>query len=208
MDELDTDKEKGLSSSEAKARLQKYGPNKLYEKWEVKFWDIFKEEITEPMIIFLIIVAILYSIWGKLVDTIAIFCIILALVLVEIFNEYRAKKAIASLSKLSPTKAKVIRDGALTDIDTEEVVIGDIIILVSGTKVPADAKLLESYNLTVDESSLTGESIPVELDAEADTPENAPLGERKNFVFAGTVVKHGEGKGVVVATGKIQNSVK
>ena len=202
MDELDTDKEKGLSSSEAKARLQKYGPNKLYEKWEVKFWDIFKEEITEPMIIFLIIVAILYSIWGKLVDTIAIFCIILALVLVEIFNEYRAKKAIASLSKLSPTKAKVIRDGALTDIDTEEVVIGDIIILVSGTKVPADAKLLESYNLTVDESSLTGESIPVELDAEADTPENAPLGERKNFVFAGTVVKHGEGKGVVVATGK------
>ena len=202
MDELDTDKEKGLSSSEAKVRLQKYGPNKLYEKWEIKFWDIFKEEITEPMIIFLIIVAILYSIWGKLVDTIAIFCIILALVLVEIFNEYRAKKAIASLSKLSPTKAKVIRDGALTDIDTEEVVIGDIIILVSGTKVPADAKLLESYNLTVDESSLTGESIPVELDAEADTPENAPLGERKNFVFAGTVVKHGEGKGVVVATGK------
>jgi Ca2+-transporting ATPase len=202
MNELDTDKEKGLSNREAKERLLKYGPNKLYEKWEVKFWDIFKEEITEPMIIFLIIVAILYSIWGKLVDTIAIFCIILALVLVEIFNEYRAKKAIASLSKLSPTKAKVIRDGALTDIDTEEVVIGDIIILVSGTKVPADAKLLESYNLTVDESSLTGESIPVELDAEADTPENAPLGERKNFVFAGTVVKHGEGKGVVVATGK------
>lgn len=202
MDDLNTDKEKGLSSSQAKERLLKYGPNKLYEKWEVKFWDIFKEEITEPMIIFLIIVAVLYSIWGKLIDTIAIFCIILVLVLIEIFNEYRAKKAIASLSKLSPAKAKVIRDGALTDIDTEEVVIGDIMILVPGTKVPADAKLLESYNLTADESPLTGESIPVELDAEADTAEDAPLGERKNFVFAGTVIKHGEGKGIVVATGK------
>lgn len=202
MVELDTDKEKGLSSNEAKERLLRYGPNKLYEKWEVKFWDIFKEEITEPMIIFLIIVAILYSIWGEFVDTIAIFCIILALVFVEIFNEYRAKKAIASLSKLSPNKAKVIRDGELTDVDIEEIVLGDIIILTSGTKVPADARLLESYNLTADESALTGESIPIELDADLDIPEDASLGERKNFVFAGTLIKSGEGKGVVVATGK------
>lgn len=202
MFDLGTDRDKGLSTDEAKRRLLKYGPNKLYEKWEVKFWDIFKEEITEPMIIFLIIVAILYSIWGKLPDTIAIFCIIFALVLIEIFNEYRAKKAIASLSKLSPQKAKVIRDGKLTEINVEEIVPGDIIILVSGTIVPADAKLLEAYNLTADESSLTGESNPVELDVNADVPEDSPLGDRKNFVFAGTIIKSGEGKAIVTTTGK------
>lgn len=202
MIELNTSKENGLSSSEAKERFLRYGPNKLYEKWQIKFWDIFKEEITEPMIIFLIIVAILYSIWGKLADTVAIFCIIIALVLVEIFNEYRAKKAIASLSSLSPDKAKVIRDGKLTEVNVEEVVIGDIVILVSGTKVPADAKLLEAYNLTADESSLTGESNPIELDANVVISEDAPLGDRRNFVFAGTVIKSGEGIAVVMATGK------
>ncbi|WP_172633848.1 cation-translocating P-type ATPase [Caldisericum exile] len=179
----------GLSTQEAKERLEKFGRNIIFKKSKISFFETFKHEVTEPMILLLIVVGVLYSIWGKLVDAITIFAIILALVLTEVFNEYRAKKTIDALEKLSAPKAKVIRDGKVTEIDTEEVVKDDILVLTPGTKVAADAVVEISLGLETDDSALTGESLPQKK-------------EKGSMVYAGTVVLSGEGHAKVVETGK------
>jgi Ca2+-transporting ATPase len=178
----------GLTSEEAKNRLAKYGPNKLKKHKEVRFFAIVKEEITEPMILLLIFVGIIYSIWGKIEDALTIFVVISLLVFVEVWNEFRAKKAIAALSKIAEPKTKVLRDGEIIEIDTEEVVMGDILMLIPGTRISADAKLLTSYSLQVDESSLTGESFAAEKKV-------------NDEIFAGTLVVAGEGKAEVKKIG-------
>jgi P-type Ca2+ transporter type 2C len=179
---------KGLSDLEAKRRLGEFGPNRLAKPYQVKFLAILKEEITEPMILLLLSVGVIYSLWGKLEDALTIFSIITILTLVEVWNEFRAKKAIASLSKLAAPKTKVIRDGAITEIETERIVPGDILTLNSGSRIAADARLLTAFSLQVDESSLTGESLPVGKD---------PGDE----IFAGTLIVAGEGKAEVTSTG-------
>ncbi|MDD5341259.1 MAG: cation-transporting P-type ATPase [Patescibacteria group bacterium] len=178
----------GLTTAEAKNRLEKYGPNLLKKHKEVRFLGIAKEEITEPMILLLIFVGVIYSIWGKVEDAITIFIVIMLLVFVEVWNEYRAKKAIAALSKISEPKTRVLREEKITEIDTFEVVIGDVLILAPGTRISADGIILTSYSLQVDESSLTGESFAVEK-------------KTGDEIFAGTLVVAGEGKGEVKKTG-------
>lgn len=180
---------KGLSSIEAQKRLLTYGPNQIFKPKNISFFSIAKHEVTEPMILLLIVVGFFYSIWGKAEDAITIFIVIFLLVLTEVYNEFRAKKAIASLEKIAAPRTRVFRDGTITEIDTEDVVLDDILVLSTGTKVAADSKLIQGINIQVDESALTGESYPVEK-------------KDGDEIYAGTFVLSGEGESKVFATGK------
>jgi Ca2+-transporting ATPase len=197
---LKVDAEAGLSAEEAQARLASFGPNRLRAEKREGPLDVFWEEVREPLILLLIATGVLYSVWGKLTDALTIFAVILALVASEVFNEYRAIHAISALGRLADPAATVRRDGHPTDVPIEQVVPGDVVLLFAGRTVPADGRLLESYGLAADESALSGESAPVDKDATAVLPEDAPLAERVNLVFAGTTITRGRGSAVVVAT--------
>jgi Ca2+-transporting ATPase len=179
---------KGLTEQEARERLARFGMNRITSRHEITFLGIAKEEITEPMILLLLAVGIFYTILGNLNDALTLYAIIATLVLVEIANEYRAKKAISSLAKLAEPKTRVMRDGTIKEVATELVVPGDLLVFVPGTRVAADGKVVSSVSLQVDESSLTGESFP---------REKAPGDE----VFAGTLVISGEGMMEAAFTG-------
>jgi Ca2+-transporting ATPase len=178
----------GLTSAEARDRLEKSGANVLFTPKPLTFLSILWEEVREPMILLLLFVGVVYSISGKLEDALTIFGVIVLLVLAEVLNELRAKRAIAALTQISAPKARVRRDGAAIEIDTAGVVPGDVLLLTAGTKIAADAKLLRVTGLTVDESALTGESAAVD----------GAVGAQ---VFAGTVVLSGDGEAEVTVTG-------
>ena len=197
---LSTDASIGLSVKESQERLKKSGFNKLTEPVKTTFWGVFWDEVREPMILLLLVVGIIYSIWGKLGDVITIFVVITLLVLSEVFTEYRAHGAISALRKLTPSTTPVIRGGAYMQIPAEEIVTGDVVPLESGNSIPADGRIIESYGLEVNESPLTGESNPVSKDDRV-IAINAPLTDRANMVYAGTTVTAGTGKAVITATG-------
>ncbi len=180
---------RGLTGAEADKRLREFGPNQIFKPHTVRFLDIVREEITEPMILLLFAVGFFYAIGREIGDAIAIFSIIAALIFAEVWNEYRAKKTISSLSKLAAPTAKVMREGVSIDIETEQVVPGDLLLLTSGTRVAADGKVLLSLSLQVDESALTGESFPQEKKLEDE-------------ICAGTLVVSGEGEAEVTVTGE------
>ncbi len=191
----------GLSEAEAQQRLTQYGPNRLRKEKREPIWEIFLEEIREPMILLLLLTGVLYAVWGEAGDTLVIFAVILTLVAVEVFNEHRAEKAIAGLNKLYEPTAAVRRDGKTLEVPAEQIVPGDMILLQAGRRMAADARLIETYSLAVDESSLTGEAAPVEKDAAVVLPANAALAEQHNLVFAGTTITRGRGSAIVTATG-------
>ncbi|HEY3317363.1 MAG TPA: cation-transporting P-type ATPase [Coriobacteriia bacterium] len=179
----------GLTSAEAARRLAELGPNTLARAPRVRFLAIVREEVTEPMILLLLVVGIVYSVWGRLEDAITIFVVISLLVLAEVWNEFRAKKAIAALTELTAPQARVFRDGTLLHVPASEVVTGDVLVVTPGTRVAADATVAETTTgLSVDESSLTGESFPAAHSA------GDPL-------FAGTTVLAGEAEAFVTAVG-------
>jgi Ca2+-transporting ATPase len=184
-------KSKGLSDAEAEKRLLEVGPNQLAKPYTISFLGIAKEEVVEPMIMLLLVVGVLYTIfeWPHLEDALTIFSVIFVLVFVEIWNEYRAKKAISALSVLAAPKTRVVRDGRIVEVETEKVVPGDLLVFIEGTRIAADCKLDLSYDIQVDESVLTGESLPREK----------KVGDE---VYAGTLVLSGEGEGEAYATGK------
>ena len=155
------------------------------------------------MILLLLVTGILYSVWGGLSDALTIFFVIFTLVGVEILNERRAQKAIAHLRTLAEPTASVRRSGRIIEIPVEQLVPGDVILLGAGRHVPADARLIEAYGLMADESLLTGESVPVEKEAELTLAQDVPLAERRNLVYAGATITRGRGTAVVVATGMI-----
>jgi len=179
----------GLSSSEAEERLAQFGPNLIYAPTKISFWTIARHEVTEPMILLLLVVGFFYSLWGKLEDAITIFAVIFLLVLAEVHNEYRAKKAIAALEKIAAPRARVMRDGMVSEIDTEDVVPGDMLMLSAGTEIAADGKIERAIDLHINESALTGESLP----------QDKRTGDE---IYAGTTVLAGEGKARVLATGR------
>jgi Ca2+-transporting ATPase len=191
----------GLTDQEAAQRLSTYGKNRLVEETPIRFLAILREEITEPMILLLIAVGVLYSVLGSITDALTIIVIIIILVLVEVWNEYRAKRSIASLKKLAPPTAMVLRNGQRREVQTEFLVPGDVILLKTGQRIPADARLLSAFGLEVDEASLTGESFPVAKDAAAVLPSDTRAMEQVNMVFAGTVVNRGQGKALITSTG-------
>ena len=178
----------GLSSAEAGRRLLKYGPNQIYRPAKVSFLGMALHEITEPMILLLLFVGVVYSVWGNLEDAITIFAVITALVLAEVNNEFRAVKAISSLARIAAPRTKVTRDGRTVEINAEDVVPGDLLILAPGTVISADARISESIGLQLDESPLTGESAPVDKSG-------------GDGIYAGTTVSSGEGSAVVTVTG-------
>ncbi|HXX86829.1 MAG TPA: cation-transporting P-type ATPase [Candidatus Acidoferrum sp.] len=187
-----SDKEsKGLSEAEAEKRLLEVGPNQLAKPYTISFLGIAKEEVVEPMILLLLVVGVLYTIieWPSVEDAVTIFAVIFVLVFVEISNEWRAKKSISALSVLAAPKTRVVRDDRIIEIETEKVVPGDLLVFTEGTRIAADCKLTLSYDIQVDESVLTGESLPKEKKA-------------GDEVYAGTLVLSGEGQGEAYATGK------
>jgi len=185
---MQADECNGLTTAEAEKRLVEYGNNTLFKPHTVRFVSIVREEITEPMILLLFAVGFFYALGGELGDTITIFAIIAALIFAEVWNEYRAKKTISSLSQLAAPTAKVLRDGVTTNINTDLIVPGDVVLVASGTRVAADAHVTQSLSLSIDESSLTGESFPQDRKVADD-------------VYAGTLVVAGEGMATVFATG-------
>jgi Ca2+-transporting ATPase len=197
---LNTNSDSGLAQAEAKNRLNQSGPNRLTIERKISFWGVFLEEIREPMILLLLVVGIIYSIWGQARDAITIFVIIIALVFVEIFTEYRAKKGVTALKKFSQPTVILLRDGRYQNVPTIEVVTGDVAILEVGDIVPADIRILKPFGLQANESALTGESIPVAKYNKA-LPYDTILAERNNMVFAGTTITRGRGTGIVIATG-------
>jgi Ca2+-transporting ATPase len=198
---LGVDPASGLSDEVARNRFLVFGPNHLSRQKQETVWDIFLEEIREPMIVLLLITGVLYAIWGELKDTLTIFVVILALLSAEVLNERRAKRAIGALIKLSEPTSPVIRGGQLREIPADQIVPGDVIEIGPGRRIPADARLTEAYGLAVDESALTGESAPAEKVSDLILPERTPLSDLRNLVFAGTTAVRGRGTAVVVAIG-------
>ncbi len=178
----------GLSAQQVQRRLEQFGPNRLFTPAKTSFLRIAGEEITEPMILLLLTVGFFYGLWGKLGDALTIFTVILSLVLVEVYNEFRAKRAITALARIAAPKAQVLRSGKTVSVDAEAIVPGDILVLSAGTHVVADARVIRLMSLALDESALTGESFPLE---------KGPAEE----VFAGTTVVTGEAMAEVTATG-------
>ena len=193
-------KEQGLTSQEALQRLEKYGENTLPEKKKRSKVEIFLEQFKNYLIFILLIAAIIEIFMGKYTEAIAIFVVLLINATLGYTQEYKAQTSIEALRRISSPKAKVLRDGVRTQIDTVKIVPGDIISLETGDKVPADARLIENVNLQVQESSLTGESIPVEKTIEA-LAQDLQIGERRNMLFQGTIIVNGRGSAVVTATG-------
>ncbi|HWQ88631.1 MAG TPA: cation-transporting P-type ATPase [Desulfitobacteriaceae bacterium] len=197
---LDSDISEGLSAAKAEMRLKECGENKLAKSKALTFWDILKEEVTEPLIILLLFIGVIYSIWGKIGDTITIIFVILTVSLVEVYTEYKAKKSIESLKKLALPTTWVLRDNKPSDIETSRIVPGDLLILQSGVKIGADARIAEASGLEADESQLTGESMGVAKIA-AVISEDTGLNDRKNMVHMGSVILKGKGTALVINTG-------
>jgi len=198
---LGVNPDRGLTDQEVAQRLNQYGKNSLVEEHEIRFLEILREEITEPMILLLMAVGVLYSILGSLTDALTIIVIIIVLVLAEVWNEYRAKRSISALRQLAPPTALVLRNGQPVEVQTSFLVPGDILLLKVGQRVPADARLLEAFGLEVDESALTGESFPAVKDPSTVLPTETRILEQTNMLFTGTVITRGRGKSLITSTG-------
>lgn len=193
--------ESGLSSQEAKRRLQEYGPNEIKEKKRKTSLQMFLEQFKDFLIIVLIFAALIAGIVGKPTDAIAILAIVVLNAIIGFVQEYKAEQAMASLKKMAAPLAVVLRDGLPVNIPASEIVPGDIVFLEAGQIVPADMRLKESANLKIEEATLTGESVPVEKHTRVIHEDHLPLGDRKNMAYQGTIVTYGRGSGIVVATG-------
>lgn len=200
--ELDVDPSKGLSSNEAKSRLEKYGENKLASKPKKTGIQIFMSQLKDPMIFILLVAALVSGIMGEISDAIIILLVIFINAIVGTVQESKAEKALEALKKLSSPKAIVKRDGVSIEIPSENVVPGDIIILDAGRYIPADLRLINTANMKVEESALTGESVPVEKNCKLVLEgSDIALGDQKNMTFSSTLVTYGRGTGVAVSTG-------
>ncbi|MBR5278943.1 MAG: cation-translocating P-type ATPase [Clostridia bacterium] len=198
----------GLSSAEAKKRFEENGPNKLVEPPAIPLWKKFLMQFADPMIIVLLIAALISFVTAlakgeSLADVFIILFVVILNAVLGVVQESKAEKAIDALKEMTKAKCKVLRDGQLCILNSDELVVGDVILLEAGDAVPADARLFEAASLKVEESALTGESVPTEKQAEVIVTDNGdiPLGDRRNMVYTGTTVVYGRGKAVVTATG-------
>lgn len=198
---LNTDLEKGISSELAKERLKTYGYNELTGKSGPTIWQMLLSQFQDFLVLILIGASLVSALIGEVTDSLVIILIVILNAVLGVVQEFRANKALEALKKMAAPEAKVIRDGKITEIPARELVPGDLVILEAGNYVPADLRLVESVNLKIEEASLTGESVPVEKNAEIVFNEDVPLGDRSNSAFMSTVVTYGRGKGIVVGTG-------
>lgn len=200
--ETQTDINEGLSTEEAAKRLETYGPNQFREGKKNTIWILIWRQINSGLIYILLAAALISLFIGQVNDAIIIFLVVLLNAIIGVAQESKAEKALEELKKMSSPRAVVRRDGLVKEIPSEELVVGDIVLLEAGRVVPADIKLLETQNLKTDESSLTGESVAVDKDATWESDgENVPLGDQKYMAFMSTLVTYGRGTGIVVRTG-------
>ena len=203
----------GLTSEQATGRLKKYGKNMLPRKERDSIYKIFFKEFLDPMIILLLLAILGSFLANEVIDALAILFIVLINVIIETYQENKANNIADSLEKLVKVKTKVIRNNELVKIDSEDLTIGDFVILESGDKISADLRIVESHNLTVDESILTGESLQVYKNSEILDKEVAEITEQYNMLFAGTNIVTGRCKAIVTSVGlnteigKIANSL-
>lgn len=202
LENLQTDPRKGLGGDEVNVRKEKYGLNKLEEGKKKSIFVLFWGQLNDPLIFILLIAAVISGFMGELNDTIIIALVVVLNAVIGVSQEARAEKSMEALKKLSSPKAYVIRDSETVEVDSEEIVPGDIVVLDAGRYIPCDLRLIEGVNLQVEESALTGESVPVHKNASlVITEENIPLGDKKNMAFSSTLVTNGRGTGVATATG-------
>jgi len=191
----------GLSREEAETRRDEHGPNRLPKAEPITVWDIFLRQFKNPLIYILAIAAVVSFAIGEETDAGFIAAVLFINALVGGVQEWRAERSSQALQELVRTRATVIRDGETREINGEDAVPGDIVLIESGYRVPADVRLVSTHGLEIDESALTGESEPVLKDEDWNSDDRAPLGDRRNMAYAGTVVNRGRGRGIVVETG-------
>ena len=204
---LKTDRKNGLNSSDVKERQQKYGKNKIKDKPKETFIMKFVKQFNDFMIIILIIASVVsaavsyFQGENDYIDSIIIIAIVILNALMGVIQESKAEKSIEALQEMTPPKAKVIREGNTYEINAEELVPGDIVILESGNYVPADGRIIESFNLKIEESSLTGETEAVLKDADKICKANIALGDMNNMAFMTSIIVNGHGKLAITETG-------
>ncbi len=191
----------GLTSAEAARRLEEFGPNELQAQQRVSAWAILLEQFRNVLIIILLLATALSAFLGHGVEAIAITVIVLFAVILGFIQEFRAERAIEALREMAAPTATVVRDGRDERVPARELVPGDVIVLSTGDKVPADARLTEAVNLQTVEAALTGESAPVEKHSHSLPEETLPTADQRNMAFAGTAVTYGRGRALIVATG-------
>ncbi len=199
----------GLSPAEAQKRLSENGPNKLAEGKKTPMIVSFFEQMKDPMILILLVAAVISGVTAVIegesfADVIIILSVVILNAILGVVQESKAEKAIEALQQMSAATCRVLRDGEMTRIKTEDLVVGDVVLLEAGDAVPADGRVLESASMQIEEAALTGESVPVSKREDALSLEGAKdisLGDRKNMVYMGSTVVYGRGKVVIVATG-------
>ena len=203
--------ENGLTESEAQKRLEENGKNRLEAAKGKSIFRRFMEQLADPMIIILLAAAAVSGVLaamepeGEFVDVIIILAVVIINAVLGVYQESKAEKAIEALQEMSAATSKVIRDGKVQIVHSEDLVVGDVILLEAGDAVPADARILESASLKIEEAALTGESVPVtkfiEIINLSEGQKDVPLGDRKNMMYMGSTVVYGRGKAVITATG-------
>jgi Ca2+-transporting ATPase len=201
LSELNTNAEHGLSDSEAQKRQAQYGRNALPVGEGTNWVQLILSQFTDLMVIILIIAAIISFFLGDVKDVIVILAIVVLNAALGVYQEYQAERALAALSAMQVPLVRVRRGGEVHQISAEDLVPGDIVLLGEGDRVPADGRLIEVVNLEIDESPLTGESVPVQKNIQPVTEANASLGDRANMAYMGTAVNYGRGTMVVTRTG-------
>lgn len=201
LQEAESTAETGLSTPQAEIRLAKKGPNELKEKKARSPWKMLLDQFTETMVLILMLAAVISAFLGKETETIAIIAIVVLFAVLGFIQEFRAKKAMEALKKMSVPLVQVIRDGRVKEISSRHLVPGDIILLEAGSVIPADARLIMASNLKVQEAALTGEAVPVEKNERTLEDADLPLGDRANMLYMGTNVTYGRGTAVVTSTG-------
>ncbi|MFH0975403.1 MAG: cation-translocating P-type ATPase [Spirochaetota bacterium] len=191
----------GLTVPEVLERMAEYGPNELQAAHRISPWTILIDQFKNVLIIILLAATVLSFFLGHGIESIAIAVIVLFAVFLGFIQEFRAERAIEALRQMAAPTAAVLRDGQEVSLPARELVPGDVIVLTAGNKIPADARLLESVNLQVEEAALTGESLPVDKNTSVLDNRDLALGDRKNMIFAGTAATYGRGRAMIVATG-------
>ena len=199
LSELKVDKS-GLSQEEAQRRFNEFGPNELRKEKGKSPIRLFLRQFINVLTIILLIATVLSLVAGEIINASIILAVVIASAVLGFTQEYRSERAVEALRKMSAPTATVFRDGKETKIVSTLIVPGDVVLLYSGDKVPADGRLLEAFSLKLDESALTGESAPVTKCSDA-IPERTQLNDRRNMVFSGAIVAYGRGKAVVTSTG-------
>jgi Ca2+-transporting ATPase len=191
----------GLSSEQVTNKVKTYGKNAIPEARRRSLFNLIIKQFNDFMILILLAAAVISGFIGELQDTVAILVIVGLNAIIGAVQSFRAERAVAALKKMTASKARVMRDNSIKEIDAAELVPGDIVILEAGNIVPADLRLLQAEELQIDESSLTGESVPSAKQLSALADENRILGDCSNIAFKSTVITHGRGNGIVVTTG-------